>query len=149
MKKYIPHCLITFSFAAFLVWLSCGKSPSLFPLPLTGYIKITAADLTKADSFFVNLDDVELGEQPNPYLISDIYIGFHKLFIYTAATAGSTKTVEVLQDDTTFVSFWLQSEGPYVGNTAPNFAVVDIQGNPITLEGLQGKVVLLIFFEYT
>lgn len=149
MKKYMPHCFITLSFAGFLFWLSCANLPSPFPLPFTGHIKITAADLTKADSFFVNLDDVELGEQANPCLLTDVVIGLHKLFIYTAATAGSTKTVEVLQDDTTFVSFQMQSEGPYVGNTAPNFAVTDIQGNPISLEALQGKVVLLIFFEYT
>ena len=109
MKKHIPHILITILFAGLIIWQSCGKGPSPFPLPLTGSIEITAPNLTRTDSFFVNLDDVNYGEMGNPCLLSDIVIGTHKLFIQTVATAGSTKLVDVYEDQMTTVSFWLQS----------------------------------------
>jgi hypothetical protein len=149
MKKYIPHILITTLFAGLILWQSCGMGPSPLPLPLTGSIRITAVNLARPDSFYVILDTVNYGKHENPCLFSDIVIGFHKLFIQTETTAGSTKTVEVLQNQVTAVDFWLESEGPYVGNTAPNFTANDINGNPVSLEGLKGKVVLLALFEHT
>ncbi len=127
----------------------CGKIPSPLPLPFTGSIRVTAMDTSSVDSIQIDLNDQQLGLFKNPALLTDVTVGFHKLFVKNETSAGTTKTVEVLQDQTTPAWFWLVSEGPYVGNQAPEFDAQDIQGNSLSLEGLKGKVILLAFFEYT
>jgi hypothetical protein len=130
-------------------WQNCAKGPPNFPTPFTGSLFITAMDTATIDSFSINLDDMEYGTYENPCLLENIIIGFHKLFVYNSTSSGTTKTVEVRQDAVTNALFWLQSIGPYVGNTAPLFTVHDIEGNTISLENLRGKVVLLALFEHT
>ena len=134
-------------------WQYCGKSPSPLPLPYEGSIHITAMDTARIDSVQINLDLTDLGEMENPCLLEDVVIGFHRLHVFTEASAGTTiANLEVRKDEITRIFFTMETGpavGPYVGNEAPQFATQDIQGNPISLQDHQGKVILLAFFEYT
>lgn len=151
MKKSFLTFLVLLSCTSLFTWQYCGKCPLSLPLPFTGSINITAlaVDQSRIDSIEINLDDEDYGKWENPRTLTDIVIGLHKLRIQHGASAGTTKTVEVLQDQTTRVNFWLTIEGPHVGQIAPNFTAQDVNGNPIALENLKGKVVLLAFFEHT
>jgi hypothetical protein len=107
-------------------------------------------DTLAVDSIHVNLNDQDQGKWENPCLISNVVVGYHKLFVYTETASGTTKTdIEVREYATTPVWFWLATIGPYVGNTAPLFTAQDIRGDILVLEEEQGKVVLLAFFEHT
>ena len=149
MVRFLKISMVLILFGLTLFVNRCGKSPSLIPLPYMGSIRITAMDTSSVDSIQVELDDENLGLFENPALLTDVTVGFHKLFIQNETSAGTTKTVEVFRDLTTAAWFWLVTEGPYVGNQAPAFDVQDIQGQSLSLEGLKGKVILLAFFEYT
>ncbi len=127
----------------------CGKPPASMPDPYTGALNVTVMDTASVDSVFVKLDDDAPGKHENPTLIENIMIGIHKVFVFNEASAGTTKTVEIFRDRTSDILFWLATTGPYVGNLAPDFSTQDIKGNPVSLSGLKGKVVLLVFFEHT
>jgi hypothetical protein len=130
-------------------WTRCGKAPS--PLPPTSYgsIRVTAMDTTVIDSITVFLDDVSIGKQPNPCLISYIVEGRHKVFASHQTGSATPQTVEVKRDWISDVLFQILSVGPYPGSSAPSFEVIDIQGNGFSLDAQKGKVVFLLFFEHT
>jgi hypothetical protein len=140
---------IAIALATGLAGVWCGKSPSPLPQVQTGALRVVAMDTMAVNTIHVNLDDVDLGQQENPARLDQIVIGTHKLFVYTPASAGTTKTVEVKKNSLTTVWFWLATTGPYVGNIAPLFTVQDVTGAELSLEEQKGKVVLLIFFEHT
>ena len=153
MKKSGLSFLFILTLLGVLFWQYCGKTPSSLPLPYTGSIYITAMDTAVVDSVQIDLDDEYLGEMENPCLVEDVVIGLHRLHVYNEASAGTTITnLEVLQDETTRMFFTMDigpEVGPYVGNTAPQFTTQNVEGNKISLEDQKGKVVLLVFFEYT
>jgi len=130
-----------------LLFHLCGKRPPSFPQMVVGSLRIAAMDTTTIDSISVELDDALLGVFTNPNTIEAI-AGFHKLFVFTDVSAGTTRTVEVRKDETTRAVFWLASEGPYIGNIAPLFTVQDVNGQTHAIESLRGHVVLLAFFEH-
>ncbi len=148
MKKQLS---IFFSLVllGFLIWSGCGKLPLPLPDILTGSIKIIAMDTLAIDSVHVVLDDAEMGHFQNPYVLDNVVVGTHKLFVQDKLGASSTDLIEVKKDEITSSTFILQTIGPYLGNTAPAFSTTDIQENQITSESLKGKVVLLAFFEHT
>jgi hypothetical protein len=106
-------------------------------------------DTLAVDSVRVLLDDIDMGRFGNPSVLEEIAVGTHKLYVRDNTGASSTDLVEVVQDEITTTTIWLQTFGAYVGNTAPAFVANDIQGNPISSETLKGKVVLLALFEHT
>ncbi len=142
---------ILFFCAASVLLTRCGKTPASLPLPYTGNIHIAAAaaDLQPADSIYIQLNDEDYGKQKNPHLLFDIMIGFHKLEVSVDAAAFNEKMVEVAHNTTTYVDFEFISHGPRPGQTAPDFSARDINGNPVSLQNMAGKAVLLAFFEHT
>lgn len=142
----------TFVFLIVSIWLigvKCGKMPLPFPGMLTGSIRIVAMDTLAVDSVRVSLDDMDMGRFVNPCVLENIVVGTHKLFVVDNTGASWSNLIDVVRDETIGYTFWLQTIGPNVGNTAPEFAAIDIQDNPISSESLQGRVVLLAFFEHT
>ena len=129
----------------------CGKQPTSLPAELTGNLQITGfhMDGSLFDSIGINLDDFDHGTMENPATLTDLVIGSHRLFVYSEASSGTTKTVEIREDALTTIDYWLAATGPYVGNVAPSFTATDVGGNQVTSESLRGKVVLLAFFEHT
>ncbi|MBM4162334.1 MAG: hypothetical protein FJ217_14690 [Ignavibacteria bacterium] len=127
----------------------CGDPPAAMPAPSTGSIRILAMDTASIRSIYFKLDDVEYGKRPNPYVLDGVVVGLHKLFVYDETSAGVSTMVEVLRNRQSDATVWLLSEGPYVGNMAPNFTAQTITGDTIGLQRLRGKVVLLAFFEHT
>ena len=144
--ELIPVFLI---FCGLMIAGQCGKVPGPLPQILTGQIRVTVMDTTLIDSVFIKLDDIALGQWSNPAILNDVTAGFHQLFVYNAAAAGTTRIVEVKADQIAAAWFWLTQYSPYIGFAAPDFYVTDLDGNPITLTGLRGKVVILAFFEFT
>lgn len=147
-KPLIFFCLCVIG-TGLLGWQGCGKTPGSLPLPLTGTLFVAAMDTTLIDSVALNMDNLDYGKFPNPFTLRDVVIGSHKLFIYSEAAAGTTKTFDVFQDETTRAFFWLSTTGPFVGNVAPDFSTTDTDGLPVSLEALKGKVILLALFEHT
>ena len=131
------------------MWTRCGNGPSPLPQVQTGSLRVIAMDTLAVSAISVNLDDVDLGERTNPASIEQVVAGTHKLFVYTPASAGTTKTVEVRNNRLTTVWFWLTTTGPYAGNSAPLFTVQDVNGTSLSLVEQRGRVVLLLFFEHT
>jgi len=133
------------------VFTDCGKTPISLPLPYTGslHIRAEASDESDIDSISVELDDEDFGKHANPYLLTDVIIGTHKIRVKHENTAPKTQTVEILRDETTIATFILTFQGPYVGREAPLFTGQDLEGNSFDLLEHRGKVVLLAFFEHT
>ena len=132
-----------------LFFAGCGDPPAATPAPSTGSIRILAMDTASIRSIYLKLDDVEYGKRPNPYVLDGVVVGLHKLFVYDETNAGVSIMVEVLRNRQSDAAVWLLSEGPYVGNVAPNFIAQSVTGDSIELQRLRGKVLLLAFFEHT
>ena len=127
----------------------CGNTPSDAPLPATGSIRISAQISTVAvDSFLLTLDNHLKGKQPNNCLIGNIEAGKHQLVIAKKDPqspidfSSIPKIITVNAHETTNVELALTK-------LAPNFTLKNLNGQDVTLENYQGKVVLLIFFSHT
>jgi len=127
----------------------CGDPPASTPAPYTGSIRVLAMDTATIRAIFIDLDDVKLGQHPNPSTLSGIVVGLHKVLVYSELSGGSGTMIEVKRDRVSDVMVWLLAEGPYVGQTAPKFSVRSIDDQLLDLQQLKGKVVLLAFFEHT
>jgi len=133
----------------FSLLLSCGKSPSEVPLPLTGAIKISAhIDTVAIDSMFVTLDNVDKGLHPNGCMLKDIEAGRHQVVVSKKDTespidfTSTPKLVAVKANETTNVDFALTK-------LAPNFTLKNLDNKDITLESYRDRVVLLVFYSHT
>jgi hypothetical protein len=127
----------------------CGVPPTAIPDPYTGILKITAMDTLIVDSVSVALDDIPQGRRDNPCILGDVVVGIHKVFVQNPATAGASATVEIFRDRRTDLVLTLLSQGPFVGNVAPDFSVRTIDDSVMQMQKQRGKVVLLVFFEHT
>ena len=135
--------------AAVLMLQQCGNPPPTMPAPYTGSLRIVAMDTAAIRMISFDLDDVKYGFHPNPYILDDVVIGMHKVYIADESGAGASTIVEVQRDRRSDATVWLLSDGPYVGRRAPAFTATSIDNQVIDLQQLKGKVVLLAFFEHT
>ena len=127
----------------------CGKAPVDSPAIKRGSIQITAlVDSTQIDSMVITLDDESLGLRENPYIIEDVEIGTHQIFLS-------------MDDPTSPIDYQSQPKQVFVKENvtssllmvltkyAPGFSLNNIYEQSISLSDFQGKVVLLEFFEHT
>ncbi|UCE07205.1 MAG: hypothetical protein JSW07_04000 [bacterium] len=133
----------------FNLLLSCGKSPSNVPLPLTGAIKISAhIDIVEVDSMFVTLDNVDKGLHPNGSVLKDIEAGKHQVVVSKKDAespidfTSTPRFVAVNANETTNVDFALTK-------LAPNFTLKNLNNEDITLGNYRHRVVLLVFYFHT
>ena len=149
LSIHFPAALLLF----IMLFTRCGKTPSGLPGLESGSLMITAQDTVLTDTILVRLDYDDPAAYGNPCVIDDIIAGFHRLHVYTEAAAGSVfSNVEIADQDTTRIEFTLNSgpvPGAFVGNIAHDFLVQDLNGQPVQLSALQGRVVMLLFIEYT
>ncbi len=145
MHFIVLACLL----AASVFLQRCGSPPPATPDPVTGSIQVMAMDTATIRSISFVLDDVKYGLHSNPYILNNVVIGVHKLFVSDESGIGASTIVEVLRERRSDATVWLLSEGPYLGRVAPKFTATSIDNQVIDLQQLRGKVVLLAFFEHT
>lgn len=127
----------------------CGDPPSSPPEPFTGSVRIAAMDTVQFDSIAVGLDDVVLGRMRNPCVVSGILAGTHKITLLDTSGARADTMFTIRRDMIASLMLHLTRIGPFPGNEAPNFTARDLDQRNMELASLRGKVVFLIFFEYT
>lgn len=145
MRFIVLSCLL----AASTFLQRCGSPPPATPDPVTGSMQIMAMDTATIRRISFELDDVKYGLHPNPYILNNVVIGVHKLFVANDSGMAASTMVEVLPERRSDATVWLLPEGPYVGRMAPRFTATSIDNQVIDLQQLKGKVVLLAFFEHT
>jgi hypothetical protein len=142
---------------ALLLW-GCGDPPPT--APSQGSITIAARtmpDSSLADSIQITLDGVAQGSPPgsyfpNPYTLSNLFIGTHQLIVTTAKTVGSilltytqTLMVPVQPNAAVQASFQLHAlEVP-----APAFTLKNYDSSMVSLSDYAGEVRFLYFFSIT
>jgi len=129
--------------------MGCGDSPSGVPNPYTGSLRIAAMDTLIFDSISVGLDDISLGKMGNPCTLKDVIVGTHRLTVQDSSGARVDTLVAVRRNEMASLVMRLTRIGPFVGNEAPDFSARDIDNRNLDLASLRGKVVFLVFFEYT
>jgi hypothetical protein len=149
MHRLLHFILFACVVAACALLQQCGTPPSATPDLVTGSMRIMAMDTAIIRRISFELDNVKYGLHPNPYVLENVVIGVHKLLVADESGTSASAMVEVLQDRQSDATVWLLSEGPYLGRIAPKFTATSIDNQAIDLQQLQGKVVLLAFFEHT
>ena len=151
MKTKSKIALLFLKIIRFCVLLNshCGKAPSELSATITGSIKVSAhLETTIVDSMMIILDDVSLGKQQNPYILTDIEAGTHKVAVAKDDPeseidfSSSPKLVTVNANDTAKVTLALIK-------TAPNFTLKNLNNEDVTLEDYRGIVVFLVFYALT
>jgi hypothetical protein len=143
---------------ALVLLAGCGDPPNdpemwMGSIEVRGQLGATGP----ADSLHIILDDDTLGYRHNPYTIENVMAGTHQLLIRTVTVVQqdtlvwfcAPHSVVVGHDQKTLAALTLQTNvpvSPHPGCQAPDFALNDLDGNPITLDGLSGEVALLYFF---
>ncbi|GEM_PF-1316906 len=161
MRRHI-RISITASIPLLLIVLllgGCGDAPTT-ATDWVGNLQVlgTLQGGQPADSLLISLDGDTLGYLPNPHTFENLIAGEHFLGVYTVARYENDtleyfcqpKTVSVNPGQTTVAEFSLITdipESPYPGYVAPDFALYDLDSNLVSLSGLNGKIVLLYFFE--
>jgi hypothetical protein len=128
---------------------NCGELPSDAPPPLVGSLKVVALiDTTQVDCMMVTIDTDSMGQQPNPFLLHDVFAGKHFVAVAkedpqtTIDYTCSPRLVTVNENDTTEVRLELTK-------TAPSFELKNLRNEDIILDNYRDKVVLLIFYDHT
>jgi len=130
------------------IW-GCGSPPEPFPPPDSGALRVSAQSSSPIDSIVIRLDDLEQGGFANPCTLRSVVAGTHKLTVLDSTGARTDTMVTVRRDELASSVVRLTRVGPFVGNEAPNFSARDIDNRNRDLASLRGKVVFLVFFEYT
>ena len=132
-----------------LLLAGCGHSPEPTPAPETGSVRIRAEGTLPVDSIIVKLDDVSRGKCANPCTLRSVTAGIHKLSVADTAGGRADTLIEVVRDRLSSWSAALLRVGAFVGNQAPSLTATDLKGRTWELSTLKGKVVMLVFFEFT
>jgi hypothetical protein len=142
-------CALSFGILFTCGMSGCGDPPPGLPTPRTGSLRIMAMDTLVFDSISVGMDDILLGRKRNPCIVDGIVTGTHKLTLIDTSGARADTMVAVRRDELVSMTMRLTKIGPFPGNEAPNFSTLDIDQRNLELASLRGKVVFLIFYEYT
>ena len=142
--------LASLAFAG-LLFFGCGTPPGAPPEQLRGNILVTGIlpNDSLPDSIEILIDDAAWGLFANPYLCEGVSAGTHLIEVLAREIANAetieysgARQVAVLPDSTVNQQFTLLG-------LAPDFTLIDIEGDTISMSALSGKVVLLYFFHST